>query len=118
MSFKTCPKCGFAWADRASFLSDPVIELVGYQPDFRRLVAGLFLFNHSCRGSFAVKVEPFVDLHSGPVFEKRLTGGPDCLGYCKQQDNLQLCPRECECAFVRHVLAAIRSHPKSGRPAS
>ena len=47
-SFKTCSKCGFVWPGRLSFLSDPQLRIVGYQVDFDKLKAGLFLFNHSC----------------------------------------------------------------------
>lgn len=106
--FKTC-SCGAEWADREAFLSDPDIQLVGYQADFEELQLGLILFNHrSCRTTLALRVSVFRDLYDGPVFETRATGGPDCPGYCLHTGNLNPCPALCECAFVRAILQRLR----------
>ena len=44
--FKVCTSCKHVWPERDDFLSDANVELVGYQPHFEELVAGLLLFNH------------------------------------------------------------------------
>ena len=109
--FKKCSACSAAWATRDGFLSDPNVDLVGYQADFRRLQAGLFLFAHrvpSCQTTLAVRAAEFRDLYEGPVFERRLTGTAKCRGYCLRESNLEPCPEECECAFVRRILDRIR----------
>ena len=105
--FKKCPYCNFEWASRELFLDDPGITLIGYQTRFRNLTEGLFYFNHSCNGTLAISVDEFTDLYDGPVFEDRKTGQEDCPGYCLYKDNLEACPNECECAYVREVIQII-----------
>ena len=111
-SFKTCPKCGFAWPTRKAFLEDPSLALIGYQIDFRQLKLGLFLFNHTCKATLAMHANAFWDLYQGTVFVDRATGGPDCPEYCLHQDVLSPCPAQCECAFVREILQVIRNWPR------
>lgn len=110
--FKKCTYCDFEWESRDSFLSDPDIVLIGYQTRFRNLTDGLFYFNHSCKGTSAISVDEFTDLYDGPVYEERKTGGKDCPGHCLYKDNLEPCPAECECAYVREVMQIIRKWRK------
>ncbi len=107
--FKTCPNCGFAWNNREDFLIDDDVVIVGYQVHFKNLRAGIFLFNHSCKGTFALEVSSFEDLYDGPVFEKRATRSIDCNGYCLRKESLDPCAAECECAFVREIIQLIRN---------
>ena len=44
LHFKMCPFCKQGWASRDEFLSDPDIVLIGYQPHFKNMEEGLFLF--------------------------------------------------------------------------
>ncbi len=104
--FKNCTNCGFVWQDRNSFLKD--VEIVGYQPYFKELQAGLFLFNHSCKGTISVKVEHFLDLYDGPIFQKSNLGSDECSGYCVQTNTLDLCSVQCECVFVREIIQKIK----------
>jgi hypothetical protein len=106
--FKRCPRCDFEWKTRSSFIADPDIVIIGYQTRFRNLTDGLFYFNHSCNGTMALKVDEFTDLYEGPVYEHRKTGGEDCPGHCLYKDNLDPCPAECECAYVREVIQVIK----------
>jgi hypothetical protein len=50
-AFKICTMCKKQWMDRESFLSDPLLEMMGYQAEIEDLEYGLFLFNHNenCR---------------------------------------------------------------------
>lgn len=119
--FKACPKCGSQWPTREDWLSDPALELVGYQANFKAIEAGILLFNHDCRTTLALLAEEFKDLHDGPVFAERATGGSECAGHCLHQNDLEPCPARCECAYVRHILQLIRTWPKcppARRPAS
>jgi hypothetical protein len=111
-SFKQCPVCRHAWETRVSFLNDSGLELIGYQVSFQDLTAGLFLFNHACRGTLAVPALDFRDLYRGPVFRERATGGVDCPGHCLHSDDLNPCPTHCECAYVREIIRMIRNWPK------
>ena len=89
-------------------MEDPDIEIVGYQANFKELMAGLLYFNHACKSTLAVSADAFADLYHGPVFEKRQTGSEDCPGFCLHKDELRPCPAECECAFVREVIQCIK----------
>ena len=110
--FKQCTSCGFKWSTRDQFLEDPDIELVGYQVNFVELLAGFFLFNHSCGTTLAVLSEAFEDLYDGPVFSERATGSEECQEHCLHEDDLSPCPVPCECAFVREIIQHIKSWPK------
>src|SRR5450759_267059 len=111
--FKKC-SCGKIWADRASFLSDATVNLIGYQVHFEELQAGFLLFNHliaDCGTTLALEVRDFADLYSGPVFEERMTGSQTCPGLCQHRESLERCTVQCECAFVREVLQIVRNWP-------
>lgn len=110
--FKQCPLCGLEWPTRNRFLEDPDIELVGYQVNFVELLAGFFLFNHSCGTTLAVLTEAFEDLYAGPVFSERATGTEECPEHCIHEDDLSPCPAQCECAFVREIMQAVKDRPK------
>ena len=116
--FKRCPNCGFEWQRRDDFLEDPGLRLLGYQVNFKELTAGIFLFNHSCKGTLAIHAGDFRDLYSGQVFAERATGTDQCPGHCLYEDHLDLCPAHCECAFVRQILEIVRTWPKHADPLS
>jgi hypothetical protein len=111
--FSTCENCQETWINYHDFLSDPYVELKSYHVSFKNLRAGKFLFNHSCGASLNVEVGSFVHLYNGPIFEERATGSDKCPEYCLRQDELEPCPVECECAYVREVLQIVKRWPKS-----
>jgi hypothetical protein len=110
--FQTCNICKIEWSSRDNFLSDPNIELVGYQVHFEALTTGLLYFNHSCKGTLAFYADDFMDLYDGPVFTERATHGDDCPGHCLHKDNLEPCLAKCECASVREVLQIVKDWEK------
>jgi len=115
MVFKECPNCHYKWENRQTFLSDPLINLVGYQANFGNLVAGFFLFSHDtaeCGTSLAVAAGQFTDMHDGPIFEERMTGAEECPGYCLKSNILDPCYNKCECRYVRDVLQTVQKWPK------
>ncbi|MFZ4394059.1 MAG: hypothetical protein ACOYOU_00370 [Kiritimatiellia bacterium] len=105
--FKQCTCCPVKWQTRDDFLSDPEVELIGYQAHFEDLKAGLLLFNHACQTTMGIQVESFQDLHQGPIFEKRLKNDAACPGVCLRQGDLRLCPKRCECTYVREILQIV-----------
>jgi len=111
-AFKQCTACGFKWSTRDRFLEDPDIAMVGYQVNFKALLAGFFLFNHSCKTTLAIPAEAFEDLYDGPVFSERATGSEYCQELCLHEENLSPCPARCECAFVREIIQYVKSWPK------
>lgn len=111
--YKKCPICKNIWATRNDFLDDPDIEVVGYQVHFEELSDGLFLFNHSCKGTISLKAGLFSDLYDGPIFKERLTGTDDCPEYCLVKHELRPCPAKCECAYVREIIQLIMAWPKT-----
>ena len=113
--FKTCPLCKFVWHSRKDFLEDPLIQLIGYQVHFAELSLGYFLFNHmTCGTTMAIVAGSFSDLYDGEPFQHRLTGTDKCSGLCIRDDELDRCPAQCECAYVRDILQTIRRWPKCG----
>ncbi len=111
--FKKC-SCGVVWPDRLKFLSDPEVEIVGYQIHFENLELGLFLFNHmKCGSTIAIEAKNFTDLYKGPVFKERKTGKKGCPGHCLHSEELRPCPSKCECAFVRNVIVLIKTWKKN-----
>ena len=117
--FKSCPRCNTVWPDRETFLCDPGMDLIGYQPLFENLEAGFFLFNHDvswCKTTVAIPAGEFTDLYDGPVFEDRLTDGPTCGGHCQREGDIEPCPNRCECAYVRAVLQIVKNWPRFDAP--
>ncbi len=112
-SFKTCSKCGFVWPERVSFLSDSQLHMVGYQVDFDELMAGLFLFSHSCGTTFSVPASNFQELYDGPIFRERLNGTEKCPGCCLRGNDLHPCPEKCECAYVLEITQIVSKWPKT-----
>jgi hypothetical protein len=111
--FKVCSSCQHVWQARDDFLADTDVELIGYQPHFEELVAGLLLFNHlKCGSTLALTVEDLQDLYTGEIFKKRLTGSTECLGLCLHRGELKPCPNMCECAWVRQILEIVHEWPK------
>jgi hypothetical protein len=114
-SFKKCPCCGYTWATREAFLSDGKLKINGYLADLKHIEEGLFLFTHLSRGcgsTMAVKAGDFKDLYDGPIYTERKTGSEECPGHCLHIYDLERCPAECECAYVREVLQTIEHWPR------
>jgi hypothetical protein len=121
MAFKTCPTCGHIWPEREAALADPDLTVIGYQADFRDLRAGLFLFNHTvpgCNTTLSITAEAFLDLYGGQIFTVNMHGSDECSEFCLYADNIEPCPVECECAYVREVLQVVRNWPKTGEMAA
>ncbi len=111
--FKECSSCKKKWTRRKHFLDDPDLEIIGYQADFRELTEGLFLFNHSCGTTIAIKAQYFVDLYDGPIFQDKMLGSDACEGFCEVRDNLLSCSNKCECAYVRETIQIVKNWPKN-----
>ena len=112
--FKTCRACSRRWESRGSFLSDPKIQVVGYQAFLDNLGLGQFLFNHEeCGTTLALRAGSFEDLYDGPVYFSRVERDDGCPDYCFSAENLQTCPEACECAWAREVLQKVINWPKS-----
>ena len=113
--FKQCPSCGYKWTTRDTFLSDPLIILLGYQVNFSALDLGYLLFNHTaseCRTTMAIEAGLFRDLYDGPTYSIPLTNTDTCPGYCLHKEELRLCPEKCECAYVREIIQIIKKWDK------
>ena len=108
MVFKRCPKCETEWPSREAFLSDHGLEMIGYQVNFEELMAGIFLLQHSCGTSLGIPAGEFRSLYDGEIFQERATGTDKCPGFCLRIDDLNPCPEQCECAFVREILQIVR----------
>lgn len=113
--FKKCSLCSSTWATRDEFLSDPLLEMIGYQVNFKHLELGAFLFNHNrnqCCTTLAIEAGKFKDLYDGPIYSERFTGTQECPQYCVDKCKLNPCPAKCECAYVREIIQIIRNWTK------
>jgi hypothetical protein len=114
--FKSCPSCNQAWESREDFLADSSLELVGYQVHFKDLEQGLFLFNHhSCKSTISVKSGRFANLYKGPIYTKNMMGTESCPDHCLAKNNLQACPEQCECNYVRDIMQIIKTWDKNDK---
>lgn len=113
--FKICTMCKERWKERTAFLSDPSLEMIGYQADIENLEYGLFLFNHhkkDCGSTIAVRVHKFRDLYTGPVYSTCLLGTEECHELCLHKKNLEPCPAKCECSYVRDLVQIVKNWEK------
>jgi hypothetical protein len=111
-NFKSCKVCDFSWQDRNGFLSDPGIEIIGYQVDLLGKKDGFFLFNHKCGTTLSVPVSVFGDLYDGPKYKNILTDSEQCQGHCLDENDLSHCGTECKFAFGREIIQVIREWRK------
>ena len=110
--FTECLPCGHQWFSRDDFLGDPNVEIIQYEVNFDNLLAGQFIFNHSCGERFPLSVRNFNGLYHGPIFQERATGSDICPGYCLYRDQLNACSARCECAYVRAIIDIIKKWTK------
>lgn len=113
--FKQCPCCCFTWASREEFLSDPNLEINGYQVDFKTLERGMFFFTHnveSCHSTMTIMMGAFRDLYSGKTYKDNKALLEECPRYCIDEKQLARCDALCECAFVREIIQLIREKQK------
>lgn len=116
--FKTCNSCQKSWPSREALLSDPEIELIGYQGSLAGPEEGFYLMNHTragCLSTLAIKVVEFSDLYDGPLLEKHRQGAEPCRSHCFYKDNLTDRPEACECRYVRTIMQRLSSWPKDNR---
>lgn len=109
-AFKTCPCCATRWESKCDFLSDPALDVNGYQVNMEDLEKGLIFFTHKqndCHSTLAIPVSEFLDQYSGPRYTENKALSPECPRYCIDESNLERCEVICECAFVREMLHMI-----------
>lgn len=107
--FKTCGKCGATWETLEAFLAAPEVSFVGYQAFVRDGVLGLFLFNHTCATTLAIRADRFREFHDEPVHGQPEQASPLCL----TMESGEPCPEACECGWANQVIEAIEGWPKA-----
>jgi hypothetical protein len=116
--FKICNSCGKQWETREGFLSDPEIEVTGYQTFFSNLKVGLFLFNHSCHTTLSIESELLLDLYKGPFHHDRNpVKGRKCPQKCLTENYLSPCSDTCKCSFISKLLSILKNWEKKPMPA-
>jgi hypothetical protein len=111
--FKSCSYCNVHWSSRETFLSDQNIKLVGYQPHYKNMEEGLFLFNHlTCNSTLSVISQKFRDLYTGPFYainklDEDQLNYDDCPDFCLFKNKMKGCLQQCERAFVSEVIQII-----------
>jgi hypothetical protein len=111
--FKGCSYCKLNWMSRDDFLSDPDIKLIGYQPHYKNMEEGLFLFNHlGCNSTLSIVSQKFRDLYTGPLYtssklEDDKLNYDDCPDFCLFKNKMKGCLQQCERAFVSEIIQVI-----------
>jgi hypothetical protein len=109
-TFKTCGSCGALWKSLEAFLAAPDVTFLGYQAFVRDGVLGLFLFNHVCATTLAIRADRFRQLHDEVVH-----GVPEHISpMCLTKESGEPCPDACECGWANRVIDTIESWPKEG----
>lgn len=112
--FKICNSCGHQWETIESFLSDPDLEVAGYQTFFSNLTLGLFLFNHSCGTTIAIEADLLLDLYKGTFHQERQpVKDRNCPGQCLTENMLSPCSDTCKCAFISKSLDILKNWEKT-----
>lgn len=110
-AFKTCPMCNTTWKSMESFLADPHLFFNGYQANFGVLYEGLLFFTHNtatCGSTMGLKVDTFISLYSGKLYEGNMQLSKGCPRYCLDRTNLDRCNAHCENAFAREISQIIK----------
>ena len=113
--FKVCPTCSKPWNTLEDFLSDPELELTGYQVNFAELEGGLFYFTHeheTCGTTLAIPVKQFTNLSNRPFLALHGEQPKCCPNLCMRAGSMDPCPVECECGWVREIMQLIRNWTK------
>lgn len=108
--FKVCPSCAAVWQTRLDFLSDPTVQLNGYQVSLKNLETGLLLFTHlndNCHSTTGVPVTEFLDFYTGERYRENRALSPECPRYCIDEKRFDRCTVHCECAFVREIIQEV-----------
>lgn len=114
--FKICTNCSDSWDTLEQFLDAADLELVGYQVAFEDLEGGLFYFTHTketCLSTLAIPVKKFIKLSPRAFLEKHGDEAPGCAHHCVREGDLEPCPLECECSWVREIIQLIKERKKS-----
>lgn len=94
-------------------MSDPAVQLVGYQPNFDVVELGLILFNHqSCKTTLGLEAGLFRSLYEGPIYRAQRHKDAICPGMCFHYEDVKRCQIECECSWVQEILQQIRNWGK------
>lgn len=111
--FLSCTMCEACWPDIESIITDETLEVCGYQARFDEPTQGMILITHmadGCRTTLGVGVAQLAPLYRGPVYTERKTGTDECGGLCLFEHRLEECEAECDMAWVRRVIQAMRKH--------
>ncbi len=111
--FKQCSYCNIVWSTRDEFLSDSAIRLIGYQPHYKNMEEGLFLFNHlDCNSTLSIISQKFRDLYTGPLYtssklDDEQLNYDDCPDFCLFKNKMKGCLQQCERAFVSEIIQVL-----------
>jgi len=111
--FKRCSYCQETWYNRDEFLGDSKIQFVGYQPHYKNMEEGLFLFNHLiCTSTLSIISQKFQDLYTGPFYTSNKLNDDqlnydDCPDFCLFKNKMKGCLQQCERAFVSEIIQIL-----------
>ncbi len=114
--FKICTCCSKPWKTLDDFLSEPELELAGYQVNFEDLKGGLFYFSHlskDCGTTLAIPVQKFTGLSNRTILAPHGKCPGGCPEFCLRKESLDPCPVECECVWVREIMQVILNWKKT-----
>lgn len=111
-AFKKCHNCGYEWKEREELLTDPAIELLGYQVDTIHCKDGLILFNHRCQTTLAIKLSLLGDLCVAKICPHKKNGRGYRPSASLRSKAFPAAPQTDQESHVSEILKIVRAWPK------
>ena len=109
--FQTCGACKYVWSAWDSFVLDPAVRLLGFQPLISNPDFNLLVFEHSCGSSISILTPRLRHLLPEPEPDEpsvRLLNTEQCRGHCRRLEDLAACDAPCSSARDRKLILLIQ----------
>lgn len=109
--FQTCGACKLEWPTWESFLFDPDVRILGFQPALAHPELNLLIFEHRCGSSISVltrRLRHLLPPRSEETPRVTLYGSEECENHCRFLDDLEVCEAPCANARDRELILMIR----------
>jgi hypothetical protein len=105
--------CSMRWTSPEHFLSDPLVQFLGYQQFPLQESLGPLLFQHlPCGTTLGIPLVSFEGLAHEPVLQDSCAVLGIQADFCLAAKQNGVCPGRCPCAFVAHATVLIRGWRK------
>jgi hypothetical protein len=109
--FQTCGACKYVWPTWESFVFDPAVHLLGFQPLVTNPDFNLLVFDHCCGSSISILTPRLRHLLPPPEPGEpsvRIMGTELCQGHCRRLEDLAACDAPCSSARDRKLILLVQ----------